>query len=100
MRRTGSAFAWNATYAEDQVVLSGEAASFTRTGDEGRWCTFHFCPECGDTLWYRIEARRGMVTIPAGAFADPGFPEPTVSVYGERRSPWVKIEPSGGLTEY
>lgn len=40
-----------------------------------------------------------MVTIPVGAFADPDFPEPTVSVYGERRHKWCVIATDGPLEE-
>jgi hypothetical protein len=41
------------------------------------------------TLWYEIERRPNMVSIPAGAFADPNFPAPTVEVYEERRCAWL-----------
>jgi hypothetical protein len=34
------------------------------------------------------------VAIPVGAFADPSFPAPTVSVYEERMHGWVQL-PSG-----
>jgi hypothetical protein len=90
---------WNAHWEEARVETSGEAKSFTRVGDEGRWCTDQFCPECGSTVFYRIEARPGMISIPAGLFADPAFPEPAWSVYGSRRCPWVHLETQGELTE-
>jgi hypothetical protein len=32
--------------------------------------------------------------VPLGAFADPSFPPPTVSVYGSRRHPWVVLPDS------
>ena len=31
------------------------------------------------------------MAVPIGAFADPGFPPPTVSVYESRRHPWLTI---------
>lgn len=31
------------------------------------------------------------LAIPVGAFADPDFPPPTVSVYEERMHPWVTL---------
>ncbi|MFL6844627.1 MAG: GFA family protein [Allosphingosinicella sp.] len=98
--RTGTAFSWNATYAEDRVETHGEASSWTRHTEEGgRWCTYHFCPVCGSTAWYRIEARPGMITIPAGNFADPGFGEPVVSWFAGRQCPWLRIETEGPLRE-
>ncbi|HWT13800.1 MAG TPA: GFA family protein [Allosphingosinicella sp.] len=88
-RRTGSAFSWNATYAEAQVEISGEHSAYTRISDRGSWVRHHYCPECGTRMFYEIELRPGMVSIPVGAFADPGFPAPAVEVFGERRCAWI-----------
>lgn len=88
-RRTGSAFSWNSTWAEAQVEIRGEHANFTRTSDDGFWGRHHFCPVCGTQLFYAIERRPGMISIPAGAFADPDFPAPTIEVYAERRCLWL-----------
>lgn len=90
-RRSGSAFAAQARFPEADVRITGRSTTYTRTGDEGRWATFEFCPDCGATVAYRIEAMPGLVAIPLGAFADPGFPAPTVSVYEERRHAWVQL---------
>jgi hypothetical protein len=96
-RRTGSAFSAQATFSEEQVSLQGEAREFTRHGDEGYWGRFSFCPTCGGTVWYRIERRPGMVSVPLGGFADPAFPEPRFSVWEARRHPWVRIETQGPI---
>lgn len=98
-RRSGSAFSYNATYASAQVSMRGEYGTYRRTGDEGRWADFNFCPRCGTTVFYEIEARPDMVTVPAGGFADVDFPEPTVEVYGERRPDWCVIRSTGPLAE-
>jgi hypothetical protein len=91
-RRTGSAFSFNARFAEDDVSIQGRAAEFTRIGDEGGRVTYSFCPDCGTTVHYRIDAQSGLVAIPAGAFADLAFPPPFLSVYHEsRRCEWVEI---------
>ena len=89
-RRTGSAFSWNATYARDQIEIAGESRSFTRGSDDGYWARFNFCPTCGVTVFYEIERRPNMISIPAGAFADPDFPAPLIEVYAERRCPWLQ----------
>jgi hypothetical protein len=88
-RRTGSAFGWNATYDAARVVIGGEYRSFTRGSEDGFWARHHFCPECGVGVFYEIERRPGLVSIPAGTFADPDFPPPTVEVYEERSCPWL-----------
>lgn len=90
-RRTGSAFAWNATYAAEQVTTSGLFSTYARVGESGRWAKFHFCPTCAGNVFYEIEARPGMVSVLAGGFADPAFPEPKVSVYDDLRCPWFGL---------
>ncbi len=98
-RRTGSAFSYNATFPEAQVAVSGPSTRFRRTGDEGHWCEYQFCPGCGSTVAYGIERRPGMVTVPVGAFADPDFPEPRFSVFGELRHKWCRLETEEPVTE-
>ena len=88
-RRSGAAFGWNATFNADQVDIEGAYKSFTRGSDDGYWARHHFCPLCGVSVFYEIERRPGMISIPAGAFADPDFPPPRVEVYEERRCPWL-----------
>jgi hypothetical protein len=98
-RRTGSAFSWNATFEKDQVTVSGETRRHRRISEEGRWGDHHFCPGCGVVVFYEIEARPGMVSIPAGTFADPAFPEPLNSVYSELRPSWISFRTAVPLTE-
>ena len=93
-RRTGSVFGQQARFVREDVVVTGRSTQYVRQGDEGTRATFHFCPQCGATVYYEPEAFEGYVGIPVGAFADPGFPAPTVSVYEERMHAWV-IPPSG-----
>jgi hypothetical protein len=88
-RRTGSPFGQQARFLREQVTVSGPSTAYTRVGDEGSRATFHFCPRCGATVYYEMEALPAQVAIPVGAFADPGFPAPTVSVYEERMHGWV-----------
>ena len=90
-KRTGSVFGMQARFPEDAVTIDGPSSEFTRVGDEGGGARFHFCPDCGATVFYRLVDVPGMVAIPVGAFADPGFPAPRVSVYGERRHAWVQL---------
>ncbi len=96
-RRSGSAFSAQGHWPEAQVRLHGPAQEHVRVGDEGYWSRRSFCPVCGVTVWYRIERRPGIVSVPVGAFADPTFPEPWFSVWEERRHPWVRIETKGPI---
>src|SRR5438270_3361604 len=79
-RRSGSAFAAQARWPQERVTLSGQTKTYVRIGDSGRRGAFRFCPQCGSTIAYEIEAMPGLVAIPLGAFADPAFPPPRFSV--------------------
>jgi hypothetical protein len=90
-KRTGSAFAAQARWPEDRVVIAGEASVWQRTADSGHVATYRFCPRCGSTVAYVVEGWPGVVAIPVGAFADPGFPPPRFSVYEHRRHSWAAV---------
>lgn len=88
-RRTGSVFGEQARFLRENVSLSGESSEYIRIGDEGSRIKFHFCPRCGSTVYYEPEGLEEYLAIPVGAFADPGFPPPSVSVYEDRKHGWV-----------
>jgi len=90
-RRTGSVFGAQARFAASAVRVSGASREFVRVGDEGSHCRFRFCPECGSTVYYTVEGMDGFVAVPVGAFADPQFPGPAISVYEERMHGWVAM---------
>jgi hypothetical protein len=95
-RRTGSAFSWNARWAQADVAIEGRAAEFTRIGDEGGRITNSFCPSCGTTVYYVMDVQPDVVAIAAGGFADPSFPAPRFSVYDPvRRCDWVDVRAQG-----
>ncbi|QDQ28900.1 GFA family protein [Chitinimonas arctica] len=88
-RRTGSVFGQQARFPRQNVTLSGTSTEYVRVGDEGSRVRFHFCPQCGSTVYYELEGLEEYLAIPVGGFADPNFPAPRVSVYEERMHSWV-----------
>jgi hypothetical protein len=88
-RRTGSAFGVQARFPEEHVRVEGRFHEYVRISDEGEERVFSFCPDCGATVFYQSDPER--VAVPIGAFADPTFPPPTISVWEERRHPWVAV---------
>lgn len=90
-QRTGSIFSVQARFARDKITIFGPSTQYTRTGDSGNRAHFHFCPECGVTVYYQAEVQPEVVAVPVGAFTDPSFPPPSRSVYEERRHPWAGI---------
>jgi hypothetical protein len=83
-----------ARFVADSVTITGTSREFVRVGDEGTRSTFRFCPECGSIVYYTTAELQGFVTVPVGAFADPDFPAPGVSVYEERMHGWVSLPPN------
>jgi hypothetical protein len=90
-RRTGSAFGIQARFPSNQVRIEGRHSEYMRTSDEGEGRTFHFCPDCGATVFYTVWPVPDAVSVPIGAFADPTFPPPTISVFESRRHPWLAM---------
>ena len=91
-RRTGGVFATQARFPKDAVQIAGSSTQYIRVDDEGRKkATFHFCPRCSAILYWQLEAEKEMILIPVGAFADPRFPAPTVSVWEEDKHAWVSL---------
>jgi hypothetical protein len=88
-RRTGSVFGVQARFREEAVVIRGESTAFVRRGESGGAATFHFCPTCGATVYYRLDSVERLIGVPVGAFARQDFPAPTISVYEECMHPWV-----------
>ncbi len=94
-RRTGSAFGMQAGYDANQVEVTGRFTDYARTSDEAdrKVHVSHFCPDCGGTVFYTEPDEPDLVVVMAGAFADPAFPPPTESGYGDRRHAWVGLGP-------
>jgi hypothetical protein len=71
------------------VRAEGRASTYKRSSDSGFAVTFHFCADCGSTVFWEPERKPEAIAVAVGSFADPSFPAPTQSVWNERRHPWV-----------
>jgi hypothetical protein len=80
-----------ARWPKDRVDVTGRYTEYVCISDAGEERTFRFCPDCGATVFWTAEGRLDSIAVPIGAFADPSFPQPTVSVYGARRYPWLSL---------
>ena len=89
-RRTGSAFGVQARWPVESATIAGESREYRRTSDDGEGeRRFHFCPECGATVYYFTDPEQ--VAIPVGVLGEPDFPSPSVSVYESRKHAWVTL---------
>ncbi len=88
-RRTGSTYGAQARFPTETTDISGESTAYVSRADSGNRITSYFCPNCGSTVYYQLMDDLTVVAIPVGAFADPEFPPPRVSVYESRQHSWV-----------
>ncbi|WP_299787965.1 GFA family protein [uncultured Shewanella sp.] len=101
-KRTGSAFGVQVRFDAPNVDFAGQSRSYRRTADSGSEVCFHFCPDCGATLWFILDVAPKDVVIPMGNFADEHsllaeqsnlrLPNPKISIYEERAQPWVILQ--------
>jgi hypothetical protein len=90
-RRTGAVAANVASFAKAQITIEGETNVFDREGQSGRKVRFYFCPNCGTSLYWEADAWPDVYILAVGAFADPNFPAPSVSIFEESRHTWTQL---------
>ena len=98
-KQSGSAFAIQARFPREQVTIEGTSTAWKfpiegATPVTYRNCasgggTFHFCPICGSTVYYLVDADQAHIGVKVGAFTDPTFPPPMISGFEEYRFPWA-----------
>jgi hypothetical protein len=90
-QRTGSAFGMQSRWPKRQVDIVGRYTEYVRVSDAGEERTFRFCPDCGATVFWTTEGWEDTIAVPLGAFADPNFPAPRISVWEHRMHSWVGL---------
>ena len=54
-----------------------------------RGATYHFCPECGSTVYWEISVAPEVLGVAVGGFTDPTFPPPMISGFEAYGRPWA-----------
>ncbi|PDT08292.1 GFA family protein [Rhizobium sp. M1] len=90
-RRTGAVAGSGAVFEKTEVTIEGERKLFERDGADGRKVRFHFCPNCGTSLYWEGDFNPNLCIVAVGAFADPTFPVPLVSVFEQSRHDWFQL---------
>ena len=88
-KRTGSTYGVAAFFSRKDVEPQGVTRNYVRQSDSGHPIMFHFCPDCGSTVFWEPERKPEAIAVAVGSFADPSFPAPTQSVWDEWRHTWV-----------
>ena len=88
-RRTGSAFSCTAFFSEAAASVNGDFRSWRRTAQSGRSNEASFCPECGCSVFFRLEGLPNLIGVGVGSFADPAFDKPATFYWSARRHAWL-----------
>jgi hypothetical protein len=104
-KRTGSVLSVQARLPIEHVTIEGQSSTWTFPSDSGepvtfRSCdsggaTYHFCPECGSTVYWEISAAPDVLGVAVGGFTDPTFPPPMISGFEAYGHPWALTAVSG-----
>jgi hypothetical protein len=82
--------------------VSGKPATF-RSCDSGG-ATYHFCPECGSTVYWEIAIAPDFLGVAVGGFTDPTFPPPMIAGFEAYGADWAMnvsaVPMAGGHHEY
>jgi hypothetical protein len=92
-RRTGAVVHSGTRWPRSQVRVEGEHKIYARKGESGFEIRFHFCPNCGSSVFWEGDRSPTTCGIAVGAFADPDFPPPTQSGYEESMHRWLGLPP-------
>ena len=113
-RRTGSVLSVQARLPIEHVTVEGQSSEWTFPNDSGELVTFrscdsggatyHFCPECGSTVYWEISVAPDVLGVGVGSFTDPTFPPPMISGFEAYGVAWA-MNPSdlpmpGGRHDY
>lgn len=90
-RRTGAAVSSTTRWLKSQIKFEGESKIYVRKGTSGADIRFHFCPNCGSSVYWDGDRAPQWCGIAVGSFADPDFPPPTASVWEESMHRWVAL---------
>ena len=91
-RRTGAIMHSGVYFNKSQVRVDGPEKMYTRQVEGvSRTISFHFCPTCSSSVYWHLDLRPDHYGIAVGAFADPGFPPPTLSIWEQSRHSWINL---------
>ncbi|MEM7302982.1 MAG: GFA family protein [Pseudomonadota bacterium] len=90
-KRTGGPFGVGAFFNRDKVEIEGDYKTYERSSDSGYKVAFHFCSNCGSTVFWEPERKPDVIAVGIGSFGDPTFRQPDQEVYTDHRHDWVPV---------
>ena len=92
-KRTGSAFGLSVPVDVENIIsFSGTTTTFIRTAeDSGRKVHYEFCPTCGTTVRWRLDAASSRFIFAAGAFDAIQELKVVGEMYTAAALPWARL---------
>jgi hypothetical protein len=87
-KASGSGYAAIVIVQKSSLQLSGEARFHKLRGGSGSIIERGFCPDCGSSLFVRLERFPNVLGIQAGSLDDPALHNPSMDVYTDSAPEW------------
>ena len=98
-KRTGTVLSAQTRLPAEHVTIVGQSKTWTFPTEgaepapfrscDSAGATYHFCPECGSTVYWDITIAPGFIGAGVGSFTDPTFPPPIISGFEAYGPKWV-----------
>ncbi|MET4296748.1 hypothetical protein ABIB06_007511 [Bradyrhizobium sp. LB8.2] len=91
-RRTGAPFGVGAFYPVEVARSRARRRNTSGQPHAGGKVRFHFCTDCGPTVYWKADNLPALIGVAVGTIADPNFPAPIKSVFEQSKQVWVEID--------
>jgi hypothetical protein len=90
-RRTPTAFHLGATFPKSRCSLTVTGRFTSAMPTAATVIRFHFCPNCGTTLYWEGDRNPAVCGVAVGAFETSAFQPPSDSIWEESMHPWLGL---------
>ena len=92
-RASGSAYAALLAFEQNTVKITGELRYYSVTSERGTRIERGFCPNCGNPMMVKPEARPNTIYVQAGSLDDLSLHKPAAQIWVRSAPPWDHIDP-------
>jgi hypothetical protein len=80
-------------FGKSEYGSTGERKVYERDADSGYRIRFHFCPNCGTTVYWEGDRNPAVCGVAVGVFDRAAFPPPSDSIWEESMYSWLGLPP-------
>lgn len=93
-KSSGSGYAPTMFFPEPAVSITGTVKYYATPGRSGQLVHRGFCPECGSSLFGKVDVIPGMIAIRAGSLDDLSLYQPQSDIFTCHASTWDAMDPA------